>query len=366
MNIIEKKPKMITLLFLKSLVILFICFVDCHICNSQKVTIDNESVPVEYYRLPDKPLDPEYTTYTSEIEARFQSLSMTGLTESSLIDQYLKLPGYKEVSSHGDVQIKASIGDFNVFGERTISRRTKKKNKDGKEEVSVTYALELKYEMPVGIKVWDKKGNTLDDEYIFSWSDQRTYTTSYYNSISELDSYWRYSRNSKIADLQRDRINEGFGKIRDLINNYYGYKLTKENAKFETIGKKKHPDYEKYQNAIEAIRTAFKHMSPDKALDGIRKEVQPTLAFYDAQSKTINPKSKEEIKLQHINLYNQALAYYWLEVFDQAEHYAKEIQKIDPKDRDARRLLEDIESTKSSLERADKKSRHGTMVSSKA
>src|SRR5258706_459651 len=262
MNIIEKKPKMITLLFLKSLVILFICFVDCHICNSQKVTIDNESVPVEYYRLPDKPLDPEYTTYTSEIEARFQSLSMTGLTESSLIDQYLKLPGYKEVSSHGDVQIKASIGD--------------------------------------------------------------------------------------------------------LINNYYGYKLTKENAKFETIGKKKHPDYEKYQNAIEAIRTAFKHMSPDKALDGIRKEVQPTLAFYDAQSKTINPKSKEEIKLQHINLYNQALAYYWLEVFDQAEHYAKEIQKIDPKDRDARRLLEDIESTKSSLERADKKSRHGTMVSSKA
>jgi hypothetical protein len=366
MNTIEKEPKMITLMYLKNLVILFICLGVCHSCNSQKITIDNVSVPVEYYRLPDKPLDPEYITYSSEIEARYQSLSMTGLTESSLIDQYLKLPGYKEVSNHGDVQIKALVGDFNVFGERTISRRTKKKNKDGKEEINVTYALELKYEMPIGIKISDKKGNTLDNEDIFTWSDQRTYTTSYYNSISDLDSYWRYSRNSKISDLQRDRIKEGFGKIRDLINNYYGYKLTKENAKFETIGKKKHPDYEKYKNAIEAIQAAFKNMSADKALEGIRKEVLPTLAFYDTQCKAITPKSKEDIKLQHINLYNQALAYYWLELFDQAEHFAKEIQKMDAKDRDAKRLLEDIDSTRSSLERANKKSRHGTMVTGKA
>jgi hypothetical protein len=166
--------------------------------------------------------------------------------------------------------------------------------------------------------------------------------------------------------LQRDRIKEGFGKIRDLINNYYGYRLIKENAKFETIGKKKHPDYEKYKKEVEAIQTAFKHMSADKGLSEIKKEVQPALAFYDAQSKAIHPKSKEDIKLQHINLYNQALAYYWLEVFDQAEHYAKEIQKMNSKDRDAKRLLEDIEDTKSSLERADKKSRHGTMVGGKA
>jgi hypothetical protein len=141
MNTVEKKPKIITTMYLKSLIMLFIFFGVCRICNAQKITIDNESAPVEYYRLPDKPLDPEFTTYSSDIEARFQSLSMTGLTESGLIDQYLNLSGYKEVSNHGDVQIRASVGDFNVFGERTISRRTKKKNKDGKEEVSVSYAL---------------------------------------------------------------------------------------------------------------------------------------------------------------------------------------------------------------------------------
>ena len=103
-----------------------------HAVSAQPVTIDHEPVPVEYYRMPDEPLDPSFTTYSSNVEARFGGLSMTGYSETSLEDEYLKLSGYKEVSRDGDVEIEASIGDFNVFGERTDFRSHKKKDKNGK------------------------------------------------------------------------------------------------------------------------------------------------------------------------------------------------------------------------------------------
>lgn len=99
---------------------------------AQPVSIDNESVPVEYYRMPDYPLDPSYSTYSADIQARFGGLSMTGFTTTSLEDEYLNLEGYKKVNREGDIEIEASIGDFNVFGERTDIRRAKKKEQGRK------------------------------------------------------------------------------------------------------------------------------------------------------------------------------------------------------------------------------------------
>ena len=336
------------------------------VCLSQTVTIANESAPVEYYRMPDEPLDPSYTTYSSDVEARYGGLAMTGYSETSLVDQYLVLSGYKKVSRDGDVEIEASIGDFNVHGERRDVRRTKRKEKDGKEVVKLTYAIEIRYALPISVKVTDKKGNTLVDENIFSWSDDRIYTTSYYNSLSELDSYWRINRTSRLSDLQRDMVKEGFNKIYDLINNKYGYRLMNENAKFEAIGKKKHPGYDKYQSAVETIKEAFKTMKADKGLGEIKNKVKPALAFYNTEGQACGTRTKDDIKLKHINLYNQALAYYWLEEFDLATQFALEIQKFAGKDKDAKRLLEDIDYARSSLERANKKSRHGVMVGGKA
>ena len=337
-----------------------------HFMLAQPVTIDNENVPVKYYRIPDEPLDPSFTTYSADVEARFGGLSMTGYTETSLIDEYLDLDGYKKVNRDGDVEIKASIGDFNVSSERRDIRRTKRKDKSGKEINSTTYAIEVRYSIPIGLKVSDKKGNTLEDEYIFSWSDENTYTTSYYNTLSDLESYWRINRTSKLSELQRDRVREGFNKISSLIKNKYGYQLISENAKFETIGKKKHPDYDKYAQTLDIIKSAFREMEADRGLENIRTKIAPALAFYNAESKLYGSKSKDDVKLRHIDLYNQALAYFWLEDFDQAEMFAQEIQKMTAKDKDAKRLLAEIDDVRASLDRANKKSRHGVMVGGKA
>ena len=336
------------------------------LCFAQAVTIDNEQVPVEYYRMPDNPLDPSYATYSAEIEARFGGIATTGYTETNLIDQYLILSGYKKVNREGDIEIEASVGDFNVFGERRISQRHKNKDKDGKETTTYTYAIEVKYTLPISFKMVDKKGATLEDEYIYAWTDERTYTTSYYKSISDVDNHWRSNRTSKMSELQRTMVRDGFIKMYDIINNRYGYRLMKENVKFEMIGKKKHPKYAEYEKAVATIKSAFAMMRADKGLEEIKNKIKPALAFYNAEGIAIRPKTKDDTKLKHLNLYNQALAYYWVEDFDQATQFANEILKFSGKDKDAKKLLEDIDYARASLERANKPSRHGTMLGGKA
>ena len=201
--------------------------------NAQTITIAHESAPVEYYRMPDEPLDQSYKTYSTGIDMRSGELLRTGLTESSLINEYLFLSGYQKVMAGGDVFIEAMIGDFTVYGERRGSQQTKKKDKDGKEIVTTRYYIELRYSQPMAIEVTDKKGRTLEDEYIYHLSDDQTWRSTNYSSMSDLDRYWRTNRSMKLSELQKDRIRQGMKEISDRVNNQFGYRLINENERFD-------------------------------------------------------------------------------------------------------------------------------------
>ncbi|HJW29024.1 MAG TPA: hypothetical protein VJ508_07200, partial [Saprospiraceae bacterium] len=167
--------------------LMFFCVSLC----GQAVTIDNESAKVEYYRLPDQPLDPSYSTYSANIQVSFSELANTGLSKSSLIDQYIRLEGFKKVSEHGDVEITANIGDFTIWSESRSSRRTKTKDKNGVEHVKYNYYMEVRYSLPMSLAVYDKKGFLLMDRSISSSSNTQTWTSPSYSDLSDLESYWR-------------------------------------------------------------------------------------------------------------------------------------------------------------------------------
>ena len=335
-------------------------------CNSQSVTINTESAPVEYYRMPDDPLPANYTSYSADIDVSFSELSKTGFTKTNLIDTYLNLAGYKRVNKNEDIEITANIGEFIVWSELRNTHRTKTKDKEGVEHTKYTYNLEVKYSQAMSIEVFNRESKTLLDEYIFSNSNTRSWTSSSYSSMSELDSYWRYSRTTRLADLQKDLIREGMNKIADLINDSFGYKIIKDKAKFGTIGKKKHPEYDIFQRNADILVKAFELMRADKSLEPVREKASPALAFYHDQAAKYKTGNKDQKKLKHLCLFNQALAYFWLEDFDQAETLANSILKFDTKDKVVKRLLEDIEYTRASLVNANRASRHQVVVGEKS
>ena len=343
-----------------------ICFLPAffilNLLHAQTVTIGHESAPVSYYRIPDRPLDASYKTYSAEISTRGGELFRTGLSEGSLEDEYLIPSGYKKVYPPGDVHIEATIGEFRAYSERTNTHQTKSKDKDGKEVVRVHYYLELRYSQPIYFEVTDKKGRTLEDEYVFHTTDDQTWRSSNYNSLSDLDRYWRSNRTYKLAELQKDRIREGLKIVYDRINDLYGYRLINESDRFEKIGKKKHPLYAGYDNAVETIKKAFKLMSADKGLSEVKKAVQPAIDFYTKSDATCKAGTKDEVKLKHIGLYNLALIHFYLEDFEKARMYSNAILDFDAKDRDAKNLIDQIDYVEASLQRANRKSRHQIIV----
>ena len=339
---------------------IYLCTIE--VTSAQAVTIGNVSAPVEYYRMPDDPLDQSYTTYSIEVDMRTGELLRTGLSEASLENEYLFLSGYRKVLDRGDVHIEASIGDFNVYGERRGTQQTKHKDKDGKEVVKTQYYIELRYSLPMALRVSDRKGKTLLDEYIYHLSDNQSWRSSNYSSFSDVDRYWRSNRTFKLGELQKDRIRQGMKVISDLINNNYGFRLIKENERFEKIARKKHPSYAGYHNAAESIKKGFDLMDADKGLDEVRKAVQPAITFYQTTDVVCKADDKDGIKLKHIGLYNLALLHFWLEDFDKARMYASGIYEFDAKDKDAKRLLEEIEYVEASLSRANRVSRHQVVI----
>jgi hypothetical protein len=334
--------------------------------RAQSVTISSESAPVEYCRMPDYPLPKEYATYSSNLDMSFTELSKSGFTESYLVDTYLKLEGYKEVNKNPDVEITATVGEFIVWSELRNTNKNKSKDKNGVEQIRYTYSMTVKYSQPMGIQVFNKEGKRLIDEYVFTMSDTRSWTSSTYSSMSDLDSYWRIQRKTKLSDLQKDLMKEGMNRISDLINDNFGFRLINDKIKFAAIGKKSHPDYDRFQKNAEMMVAAFELMDADKSLDPVKSKAQPALEFYATAAQKYSTGNKDQKKLKHICLYNQALAYCWLEEFDQAETLAKSILKFDTKNKDVKRLLEEIEYTRASLVNADRPSRHQVVVGQKS
>lgn len=347
---------------MKYLLYLFIPLWSADFAFAQAVTIGHVSAPVEYYRMPDEPLDQSYSTYSVEVDMRTGELLRTGLSQAQLESEYLFLEGYRKVLERGDIHIEASIGDFNVYGERTGTQQTKHKDKDGKEFTKVQYYVELRYSLPMAIRVTDRKGKTLLDKYIYHMTDDQTWRSSNYSTLSDLDRYWRSNRSYKLGELQKERIRQGMKVISDLINNTYGYRRIKENERFEKIAKKKHPLYPGYNTAAENIKKAFTLMSADKGLEEVKKAVQPAIVFYQTADAQCEPSDKDGIKLKHIGLYNLGLIHFWLEDFEKSKTYTEKIYEFDDKDKDAKRLLEQIDYVAYSLRKANRKSRHIVVV----
>ena len=118
---------------MKNILTVFLLSISCLVLDAQSVTISSESAPVEYYRMPDYPLPADYSTYSANIDVSFTDLAKSGFTESYLIDQYLQLEGYKEVSKKADVEITATIGEFIIWSELRNTNKTKSKDKEGVE-----------------------------------------------------------------------------------------------------------------------------------------------------------------------------------------------------------------------------------------
>src|SRR5690606_36666700 len=113
----------------------------------------------------------------------------------------------------------------------------------------------------------------------------------------------------------------------------------------------------------EKLKEAFALVRANKPIDEAREKMKPVLSYFiEKAQKYQKGGSKDDEKLRHLCYYNLALAYYWLELPEEAESWAQKILRFDSKDKDAKRLMEDIAELRSSFSRTARTTRHNVDI----
>lgn len=339
--------------------ILVFCVCTVTAMFSQSVTIETRPVTVKYGRLPDKPLDPSWTSY--HMQADVVSDEYPGVTPAirEWIFQQVRLAGYPMKASDGEIRLQLRVGPMTIPAETLKSRKTNTIDKDGREHVSHEFYYEVKYVVPFSCAVAGADGEVLNEIGIYNLTDDLVYKTGYYKQDRELDAWWRSHKNNIMSGLKLERVRDGLTRLQERLNSEHGFTPMEEQVRFETIGKKKHPEANAFDTALGQLSSALAIMQVDEPLNRVRQLAEEPLSFYKDRLDGLDAGDKDQSRLRHICLFNLATAYYWLEDFEASENYIRMLLEMDPDDKDALKLSESIRALKAELQKAGRSSRHG-------
>lgn len=323
---------------------------------AQKVDLDGEPIPVHYLRLPDQPLPASYQFYSVIVSSRPGDLAAFGLTEATLL-KYAKVPGYKRIEKGGNFNIEISLADFQYVGSpelKTESSTTK--DKSGKETTTYTFYVTSKYKQMLTLRVRNEDDKKLQDR---TWLEfDREYKSEKYGNRKEAEAFLKDGLRVAVAKKVQGEILAAMSEIQALLAEKYGYPEVKQQVKLEILDSEKHPDYANFQNAYTVAKSAFGAMTAATPLDSIKIMATPAINFFDRQKDQYDAGEKSGKKLKYACLYDLALMHFWLENFDQATTYANAVIANDYEPKSGKRLLEDIEELKASMQKCGHPSRH--------
>lgn len=327
--------------------------------TAQKVDLDGEPVPVHYLRLPDQPLPAAYQFFSVIISSKPGDLAALGLSEASLL-KYTTVPGYKKIEKGGNFNLEITLDDFKYIGGPEIKTESSTtKDKSGKETTTYSYHVISKYAQPLTLKVRNEEDKKLLERI---WMErEREYRSENYGNRKELEQFVKNNLRGAVAKKVQGEILSAMREIQSLVSERYGYPDVKNQVKLEILDSDKHPDYTGFQNAYTVAKSAFGVMHPTAPLDSVKMLVKPAIAYFDQQKDKYDASEKSGKKLKYACLYDLALLYFWLEDFDQASTYANAVITNDYEPKSGKRLLEDIEELKASMQKCGHTTRHFPM-----
>jgi len=275
-----------------------------------------EKIKISYTQLPLKPLDNNIKTYSSELTMDV-TLENTDLAE--LTKRYLKLEGYEQVETGGDVEINAQFGDF-VLNKELITDDVFNAN-EGKNMTGYYYKIGIDY--PVTLSIKTSGGDIVFEESIEH--DQKLVHDdigkwSYSNS--QLDSKY----NAEIEELKSDIKNKcdkkALAEIKDLLTSNFSYADINTKIKVAS-GKGKKLDYSDLESAILNMEKTFELISNQSDQESIDAEINKAIIIWQDALKesSDNKKSRINESITTMLYYNIGIGKWWMLDFQSAYEY---------------------------------------------
>lgn len=323
------------------------------VTDAQK--IKGEKAPVAFTILPNKPMDPEFTTYSVEIYGNSGSIEDLGYSRSKMADSYFGLHSFKRVPQGGHFRISVRVSYLRVPTAKTQSYT--KNVKQGETTVKKTYYKKVvKYNLPVHYTIEDYKGNVIAEASLgtdLTSMDWGAGATSSY----ALNKSWNDRRQGLYTQWRKNLVTSHMKSISSFIKSSYDFRPSKRKVEILVLGKKD-KGTEGFMKAYQTVNTAFTKMKADTPVDVLKEEVKPAIDFWLAEKDKYSAKDKKERKVRHVCLYNIAVVFYWLDAIDEAKRYATQCLEIEWKEGRPKRVLKDSEALRKSFATNNMTTRH--------
>ena len=380
--LVFNKPKRFRMNLKNQLLLLLFGLYSC-MAIAQKVDIDNHSFYIEFAAMPEHYVPVEERTFTVDVQ---------GANESDLesINDAIKMYGWTRNDEAANVKAVVEVKSF-VQGKSKVEDRTEvKKNKAGKVTSRTTYykvqstnmgrammsvyGPEMKYVKPekkkkkkkkkekekkanpfltdVSLEANEEQGMTAEDRVAYkNLSKEYTYSTAEHTKRSKATS--TYSLNAETEyNKHFDKYYESLAGLAGYaLNSVYGFNRDKEYAKFKRLDSDKHPEFEMFENALQATRAILekkKKFNSDPA--EINAALAPIVEYFITVKEKYNQDKKHPKRLKAAAMYNLAQIYYYTDMPDKVIEIGNEYIRWDHDEDDGEDFIEKAEKLKHLLE----------------
>ena len=326
--------------------------------SAQKIDLDRFEFKASYLQLPTNPFPEEYTTFSTRFIANGINLKDAGYTngENDLASVYFKIAGFKRVNTGGHFTIKVQVDGYDLGKAESVKKETKTKDKEGKEVITISYTMTLKYLVPMMYTITDLNGKILKDGPIADGNIAKTYESASFSTVPALEKFWTENSEAVKKGLLGGFMSEKLSLFQSRLDGEIGYIPRTNTDILWTTDSPKHPENDAFKKACADAKAAMSEMSSVVPLN--LSTMKPILAYFDSVLVKYTKDEKPERKLRYGAWYNMAVIYYWLEDHDNAIRCAEGLIANDYDKSDGKDLKLAAERMKGQLANARIKTRH--------
>lgn len=173
----------------------------------------------------------------------------------------------------------------------------------------------------------------------------------------ECHDFVRENKEVFIEKIIRAELLSQIEKINEQLVPAYVYYPTTDNIKIAFFSSKKSPYYAKHQSARNEIKKIINSIPLDGNLSSTIRQMQPWIEHFKEIEKSLSVSNKKQKNAKEDMIYNLAMIYYALEIFDVSRDYINRlINEFDTNT--GKRLLRDLNETENEMKKHHLQSRH--------
>lgn len=324
---------------------------------AQKVDLDRYNFTATYRALPVEPLNPEYRTYSYNINS-------TSSVRNNFTDDQVKnivgIEGWKKVEGRGHIIINVNLDDLAIESSELKSRDEEIKDKDGKVTGKKTYYFATAvYSWAGSASVSDYKGNVIMRGYgLADRNNKMTWKSNEYGTSTDAANYYNNNKYEIRNALTKDVVTNALNQFQRSINYRYGFRVVADPDFVWIMDSKKHPENDAQKAAWATIKEAMKMMNAKDSLSAVKEKLAPAMAYFDSLKTRINGTEKGDAKLRYGAYYTLAKLYLLLDQPDMAIKEADGLIANEYDEKDGKRLKEEAEGLKKLFDANKIYSRH--------